>query len=239
MTSRTSLVERLLEAGAGVGAVLGIETGARSASLGVVGGGRVLASLDRVLLSHCAGLPDAIDEILAKAALRISDLSGIAVGLGPGSFTGLRVGLSYAKGIVAVTGSVLVGVSSLEAMALQAFAETDTDWTICPVLDGHRGAVYAALYRIVEDALEKRGDDFALPTEGLSALASDQVVFIGEAGALAAHRLVIDAGGQSKLVNGMELRGAMVAVLGAAGIARNERGDPAALEPRYVGSRRY
>src|SRR5438445_1901553 len=99
MTSHALSAERISRAAAAVGPVLGIETGGPMVSLGVVSAGRIEASLARRFTSHCAGVPTAIDEVLEGAGLRLHDLVGIAVAIGPGSFTGLRVGLSYAKGL--------------------------------------------------------------------------------------------------------------------------------------------
>src|SRR5271169_5510266 len=99
MTSRVWLAKRLLERGASAGPILGFDTGGPCASLGLVADGRIQAALSRLLPSHCAGLPAAVDELLSAAGLTIGDLKGIGVALGPGSFTGLRVGLSYAKGL--------------------------------------------------------------------------------------------------------------------------------------------
>src|SRR5271170_7435698 len=123
MTSPALSVERLLEASAALGPVLGLETGGPVASLGVVARGRIAAVLSRPTVSHCAGLPDAVDEVLAAAGFKLRDLAAIAVGIGPGSFTGLRVGLSYAKGLASALGMAVVGVSSLDAIALCAARE--------------------------------------------------------------------------------------------------------------------
>lgn len=237
MTSRTLLVERLLSEGAGVGPLLGIDTGSSFVSLGIIADGRIKASLNRLLPSHCAGLPGAVDEVLTSAGIGIRELAGVAVGIGPGSFTGLRIGLSYAKGIVTATGLALVGVPSLDAMALVGVAEVDTGWIVCPVLDARRGEVYVALYRIAGDALEKLGDDRALPADEIPVLVSDQVIFVGDAGAALAHQRTTEAGGRSQIVNRSDMRGAMIAACGAASLARGERREPATLEPRYVGSR--
>src|SRR5712692_1413460 len=159
MTSRALLVERLLSASAAVGPILGFDTGAPMAGVGVIAAGRIMASFNRALPSHCAGLPAAVEEALELANLRLNQLAGIAVGIGPGSFTGLRVGLSYAKGLSAAAGIALIGVPSLDATALAAAAGLDPDWLVCPVLDARRGEVYAALYRFSGDALEKLDDD--------------------------------------------------------------------------------
>ena len=100
MTSRVSFrVNRLLEQAAATRPVLGLDTSTSIASLALIAGGKVAASLERPVTSHGAALPGAIDELLGSAGLSIRDIGAIAVGTGPGSFTGLRIGISYAKGI--------------------------------------------------------------------------------------------------------------------------------------------
>ena len=72
-------------------------------------------------------MPGAIDEILGAAGLAIGGLGAIAIGTGPGSFTGLRIGLSYAKGIAMASGCALVGVPGFDAMALAALERNNID----------------------------------------------------------------------------------------------------------------
>jgi tRNA threonylcarbamoyladenosine biosynthesis protein TsaB len=104
-------------------------------------------------------LPAAVDEVLDAAGLRIRDVEGIAVGLGPGSFTGLRIGLSYAKGIVTASRQAILGVSTFDAMALCSVAESIPEGAeVCPILDARKGEVYVALYRFVADALKRASE---------------------------------------------------------------------------------
>src|SRR5205085_10028128 len=132
-------------------------------SLAVVAEGKLLAESDRKLTSHCSGLPIAVEELLAGVGLKIDDVRGVAVGLGPGSFTGLRIGLSYAKGMAYAGGIEIVGIPSLDAIALSAVCvgaaprgrpsegdrvaaplqeRAEPDTLICPLLDARKGEVY-------------------------------------------------------------------------------------------------
>src|SRR5580658_7470052 len=92
-------VEQILAAGESVGPVLGLETGSRIASVGLVAGGRLLGHISRPVESHGKALPALVDELLESASLGLEQLAAIAVGTGPGSFTGLRIGMAYAKGL--------------------------------------------------------------------------------------------------------------------------------------------
>lgn len=86
-----------------------------------------------------------IDRLLTRNGLTLSDLSGLAVGLGPGSFTGVRVGVTTAKTLAQVTGKPLVGVGTLDAYA--AVWPSTGDTRLAPVLPSRKGEVYAAVYQ--------------------------------------------------------------------------------------------
>jgi tRNA threonylcarbamoyladenosine biosynthesis protein TsaB len=237
MTSRELSAERILTEGAQAGAVLGVDTGGPIASLGVVADGRVRASHWQAVGSHCANLPAAVDEVLAAAGMKLRDLAGIAVAIGPGSFTGLRIGLSYAKGLVGGSHMALVGVPSLDAIALCTPGRVlGPGVQVCAVLDARKGEIYTALYRFVDDALQKATGDLVVPFADFVSALSGSVFFIGDGKAEEARRLARSEGSCVRSAGFAEspLRGVFVAALGAVGIARNETADPATLEPLYV-----
>src|SRR5260370_10933533 len=163
MTSRTlCTVEAALAAGAQAGPVLGIDTGGPRADLALIVGGRVLAEVSHSVASHGAELPEAVAGLLGRAGLAAAELKAIAIGIGPGSFTGLRVGLSYAKGLKLATGCALLGIPNLDTLALTALAEisaTAAPRLICTVLGARKGEFYAALYQTTGDGLESVSND--------------------------------------------------------------------------------
>lgn len=239
MTYRVLLVDQLLAAGAAAGPVLGLETGTPVARIGIVGEGRVMASLTRPARSHGADLPDLVNAAMAEAGLRMADLAAIAVGIGPGSFTGLRVGLSYAKGLIIASRLKLVGIPSLDAMALcgAMLAEAGSGTAICPLIDARRGEVYASLYRVGADALERLSGDLVVSLEDFANQTAGEVVFVGEQKAQEACAFVQRRGGGAGAHAGnaeLKLAGAYIAALGAERIARGESDRPESLEPRYV-----
>jgi tRNA threonylcarbamoyladenosine biosynthesis protein TsaB len=230
-------IRRLLEIGADAGPALGIDTGTPIASLGVISRGQVRAVLARPVQSHCAGLPAAVNEALEAAELMLDDLAMIAVAIGPGSFTGLRVGLSYAKGLAMARGLPIVGVSTLDAMALCALGSQPRDGaTICPIIDARRGEVYAALYRLMGDAIERTSDDVAMPLAELARKVAGEVIFVGESKIDEACSLAVANRCRAVALGGAELhlRASFAAVIGAAKMTRNGADDAASLEPLYV-----
>ncbi|MGH7987191.1 MAG: tRNA (adenosine(37)-N6)-threonylcarbamoyltransferase complex dimerization subunit type 1 TsaB [Candidatus Binataceae bacterium] len=233
MTSRVLSAESLLKAGAAAGPVLGLDTGAPPLSVGIVADGRIVAAMARTGGSHAAELPGMIGELLASANLTIRELTAIAVALGPGSFTGLRIGLSYAKGLVLGTRCGLVGVPTLDAMAL--CAGTDGNRLVAPVLDARRGEVYGALYRPVGDALKKITGDLVIPLVAFTQLITGEVVFVGGAKAEQGRAIMVRRGIDAQVAGEAEsAKGSFVAALGAARAANHDFDDAVTLEPRYV-----
>jgi len=106
--------------------------------------GRVLASgrVDDAAGRQTEVLPTLVDDVFRGAGLRIGDVQRVVVTVGPGAFTGIRIGLAFAKGIKVATGAVVLGISSLECLAFQALAAT-RDGSIAAVIDAKRGEVYA------------------------------------------------------------------------------------------------
>ncbi|MGC2276718.1 MAG: tRNA (adenosine(37)-N6)-threonylcarbamoyltransferase complex dimerization subunit type 1 TsaB, partial [Candidatus Binatus sp.] len=235
MTSRVLCrVNRLLEQAAGTRPVLGLDTSTSIASLALIARGKVAASLERSATSHGAALPSAIDELVGAAGLSIHDVGAIAVGTGPGSFTGLRIGLSYAKGIAMASGCALVGIPSFDAMALSALERHNTDEgrLVCVVVDARKGEVYAALYRVVADGLEKLSEELVIALEHLASRITEDVMFVGDERAKDAAALVKSRGHWvAGFDTGMlDLRGVCVAALGGARFARGETDRAASIE---------
>ncbi len=220
--------------------VLGFDTGAPLASLGLFVRGRIVASQARPAVSHGSALPAAVSELLDEAGLSLADVGGIAVGLGPGSFTGLRVGLSYAKGIAMAAGCAIMGVSTLDSIALGALegvhAAPRPGTLVCPVMDARKGEVYAALYRIVADGLQKLSDDLVMPLARLGSLLTASVLLAGDSKADEAANQLKGKGIEVTISDRatLDTRGRLIAMMGAARLARRDTDRAETLEPLYV-----
>jgi tRNA threonylcarbamoyladenosine biosynthesis protein TsaB len=125
--------------------VIGIETSSRRGSVALVEEGRpVLFGSHEQLNAHAEAILPIVHRLMAEAGWPRTSLDRVAVGIGPGSFTGLRVGIALAQGIALGLGIPVVGVGSLQAMAA-AVPVRDTR-SRCPLLDARRNEVFAALY---------------------------------------------------------------------------------------------
>lgn len=117
--------------------VLGLDTCLSSCSVAVLDGERVLASAREVMArGHQERLAPMAREVMADAGLAFDRLDRIAVTVGPGSFTGLRVGIAFAKGLAFALGKPTVGIGALEALAAQARG------LVFPAIDARRGQLY-------------------------------------------------------------------------------------------------
>ena len=141
--------------------ILAIESSAVTAGVAVLQDGRLLAqSMSDCGLTHSKTLMPQVEQLLAACSLTPSDLHLIAVAHGPGSFTGVRIGVSCAAGLAFAAGIPALGVSTLEAMA---YGASYHEGLVCPVMDARRNEVYTALFRIENGQITRLMDDSAIP----------------------------------------------------------------------------
>lgn len=145
---------------------LALETSAKSVSVAVTEDGRVLASsYQNIGLTHSVTLMPLLDGMLQNAGLALSDMDLLAVAAGPGSFTGLRIGVSALKGLAWAEDKPCCGVSTLEAMAQNGRLFEGT--VIC-AMDARRSQVYNALFRCEGGQLTRLCPDRAIGLEELA-----------------------------------------------------------------------
>ncbi|MDQ6735282.1 MAG: tRNA (adenosine(37)-N6)-threonylcarbamoyltransferase complex dimerization subunit type 1 TsaB [Nitrospirota bacterium] len=158
--------------------VLAVETATGRQSVALMDGSRVLAQRDRDAAGHHAKyLVPTIDEVFKTAGCELSDVQALAVSIGPGSFTGLRVGLATMMGFRMVTGLPLAAVPTLEAMAWNLRGSTQT---ICPVLKSRTGEVYWALYRWQDTGLIRIGEEQVGPLDKFARAMTPPTIIYGE-----------------------------------------------------------
>ena len=141
--------------------ILAIESSAVTAGVAVLQDGRLLAqSMSDCGLTHSKTLMPQVEQLLSACSLTPPDLHLIAVAHGPGSFTGVRIGVSCAAGLAFAAGIPALGVSTLEAMA---YGANYHEGLVCPVMDARRNEVYTALFRIENGRITRLMDDSAIP----------------------------------------------------------------------------
>jgi tRNA threonylcarbamoyladenosine biosynthesis protein TsaB len=127
--------------------ILALDTSTPRASVAAVAGDRLVAATESGNQQHAEDIIGLIDEVLTAGGIGLADLAGVAVGAGPGSFTGLRIGMATAKGLCFAAGKPLWAVSSLAALALEASAAPEAAGALLvPILDARRKEVFVGFY---------------------------------------------------------------------------------------------
>ncbi len=165
--------------------VLAIETAAQLCSVSVLKANEVVASLSVSLpRAHAERLPLLIRDALEMANVGPADIAAVAVSAGPGSYTGLRIGVSAAKGFAFAIGAKLIAVHSLYARARAAAAFLPAGGIVACALPSRRDEVYAAVYRVRDNGrLDALVDGLAVAVSDFSALLparGDSVLLVGE-----------------------------------------------------------
>jgi len=159
--------------------IFAIDTATVSASVAVLNDDVVLyETISTVRKHHGEGLMPMIDHVVAAAGIRFPDVGLFAVTVGPGSFTGLRVGVSTVKGLALMNNTPVAAVSTLDALAAGVMPHSGT---MCALLDAGRGDVYAALYKGMGngEAVKMRDDVLVRPEPFLRSLTDGTVLFVG------------------------------------------------------------
>lgn len=126
--------------------IMAFESSAKAASVALVRDGHIISQYSQCSgLTHSRTLLPMAEDMLKNAEMKLSDVDCFAVAHGPGSFTGIRIGVSTVKGLSWAADKPCVGVSTLEALAWQGLSRGGY---ICPVMDARRSQVYNALFRI-------------------------------------------------------------------------------------------
>ena len=228
--------------------VLAIDTGSRVQSLALLDGETVLEhSQRRVRFNHGSTLLTHLSETLEEHDLEVSDLDLISVGVGPGSFTGLRVGLSIAKSLARAEAIPIAGVSTLAALAYPV-AITHQFAAVCPMFDARRGEVYAGIYAYDAPHLHQIGADHAAAPQAMRekildiASTSRPVILVGDGSRKYDELAVWDmpnVNWETPDVTSMpawaDAPSAIgIAMLGRQKARKDELAEVGALEPNYI-----
>ena len=183
--------------------ILALETSAKSVSAAVTENGTVLASAYQNRgLTHSVTLMPLLDGMLQAAGLTLDDMGLIAVTNGPGSFTGLRIGVSAAKGLAWARELPCCGVSTLAAMARTA---ADFQGLVIGAMDARRQQIYHALFRAENGRVTRLTQDCAVSLEELASQLRDmpeEKLVVGDGAALCAEELA--ARGETVTAQGLE-----------------------------------
>ena len=165
---------------------MAFDTSTRSGSVALLKQDSVLAE---ILLNsgknHSESVLPAVGEVLRFSGLQIRDVDLFAVTSGPGSFTGLRIGISIVKGLALAASKPVAAVSTLDALAYNLFY---APMAICPLLDAKKGQIYAAVYRPRKSgAPERAGPEVVADPQAFFASIRQDVIFTGDGATIYVH----------------------------------------------------
>lgn len=215
---------------------LAFETSAKAGSVALLDGEKLLGeSYQNTGLTHSQTLLSMAESLIAHCGYTPQDIQAVAVAAGPGSFTGIRIGVAAAKGFAWGKELPCCGVSTLEAMALNLGV-----WQgyVLPVMDARRNQVYNALFHAEKGILTRLCEDRAISLEDLREKIKNlpETVFLVGDGSILCYNTLQEAVPSLVLPpeHRMHQRAAGVGLAAAERLAKGEGCDGAALEPNYL-----
>lgn len=215
--------------------ILAIETSTMLGGIAIADDSRGLIAEARlnVKTTHSERLMTVIGQVVAQSGLLLDDMDIFAVASGPGSFTGLRIGLSTAKGLAYATGKPIVTVPTLEAFAWNL---PFSRYPVCVMLDARRGEVYAALFRWEGERFIREISETSVKPDDLLAHLEGTVLFAGEGALVYRDTIVATLGTRAVFAPACKMVPApsTIAMLGLSKASAGEFADPFDAVPLYI-----
>lgn len=218
--------------------ILAVDTATKTCALSIVDNDQLVAEINIDQgKTHARILMKAIDDMLSAARLRTTDMDAFAVTIGPGSFTGLRIGLATVKGLAFSGGKPVAGISTLDALAAPF---RDNAEQICAMLDARRGEVYTAIYRSgASGMISIMPARAAFPEQVLEQFrktTSGPVVFAGDGALLYKDQITAGLGDRACFAEAGQhaIRASVVGKLGMEQIINGKPFDAFTLVPLYL-----
>jgi tRNA threonylcarbamoyladenosine biosynthesis protein TsaB len=212
---------------------LAFDTSSRTASVAILNG-RILVyeAVMNTGANHSEVLLSAIDEACRKSRCSINEMDFLCCTTGPGSFTGLRIGISTLKGFILATGKPAVGVSSLMALAMNV---DDTRGIICPVMDAGRGQVYTASFLYDKDGVLNQVEPEKAVNPDNIGQQPRNTVFVGDGAVQHAESITQhQEGAMIRSRSHQMIRGFNVGILGQEKYRRLDDPQASAFSPLYL-----
>jgi len=215
--------------------ILAIETSTMLGGVAIMDAseGLIVEMRLNIKTTHSERLMRGISFALQQAGMGISDIDVFGVSIGPGSFTGLRIGLSTVKGFAYATGKPIVSIPTLEAFAWNfPFSK----FPVCIMLDARKKEVYAAVFRWQDGGFEKTMGEKSIQPSELLATLSGPVIFAGE-GAIIYRDPIIQVARENALFPAPQAMVPSPSTIAFLGLRKAERrifSDPISLVPLYM-----
>lgn len=216
--------------------VLALDTSSKSGSVALIKDGAIMAEfLINAEINHSETIMPAVSDTLRIAKTDLTEVDYFSFAMGPGAFTGLRIGAGIIKGLALGTGKPVVGVSSLDSLACN-YPSDFPGTCLCPMLDAKRDEVYTAVYECTEKGWKKAGADRVTPPREFLGTLKGRCVFLGD-GALRYEGLIREMlPGRSTVLPGYlsQIRASAVGLLGMEEFSRGNFLDLLTFTPVYL-----
>ncbi len=212
--------------------LLTIDTSTDSASLALVQDSKTLAEATwRCGQNHSVELLPRLSQLLNETETELKAIDCILVAKGPGSFNGLRVGLSTAKGLAFSLDIPIIGISSLE---LEACQHAESDLPIGPIFNARRGEIATALYQNKDNKWQQLTPEHITTIEALDSEIKGKTLFCGEYLPLIASQLKEKLKGKAVIAPDRPRRASLLAELAKGRLEAGDYDSPATLQPLYL-----
>lgn len=214
--------------------LLAIETSTMVGGVAIMEDDTLIAeSRINVKVTHSERIMGAIDHMLMQSGMKIDDIDVFAIAIGPGSFTGLRVGLSTVKGLVYATGKKLVSVPTLEAFAWNV---PFSKYQVCPLLDARKKEVYAGIFRWNGNGFARGMNEQTIKIDKLLSLINEPTIFLGEGSIIYKDSIKAWLNDSAIFGNPQDMvpSPANVAYIGMIKAKKGDFEDPINLVPLYI-----
>ena len=217
--------------------ILGIDTSTKFCNLGLIEDENILIenTINGLKKKHSSILLSAIKDLLKTMDLKLEKINGIAVSIGPGSFTGLRIGLGVAKGLSYACSLPLLGIPTLDAMA---FPLKEIPYLICPILESKKDEIYDVVFQggdSLHRVMDYKCEDIQSLLVRLSPL-KEEIIFLGD-GIKKYRDIIKEKIGKDALFIDSQINLSMaanVAFLGLNKLKKGEEDDISILTPFYL-----
>jgi len=217
--------------------ILGIDTSTKFCNLGLIEDKDVLIeyTINGLKKKHSSILVPAIKDLLKTMDLKTEEINGIAISIGPGSFTGLRIGLCVAKGLCYARSLPLLGITTLDAMA---FPLKEIPYLICPVLESKKDEIYDVVFRggdSLHRVMDYKCEDIQSLLVRLSPL-KEKIIFLGD-GIKKYRDIIKEKIGKDALFIDSQLNlpvATSIAFLGLNKLKKGEKDDISTITPFYL-----
>ncbi|SDC23683.1 MULTISPECIES: tRNA (adenosine(37)-N6)-threonylcarbamoyltransferase complex dimerization subunit type 1 TsaB [unclassified Candidatus Frackibacter] len=219
--------------------ILALDSSTKTGAVSLCQNERIIAEYNLNLkMTHSQRLMPQVVRVMEEAQVELNELDGIAVGVGPGSFTGIRIGVATAKSLAQVVEIPIVSVSTLEVLANSL---VHTDKYICPVIDARRERVYTGIYKENVDGLKKQvlSERMIPVTDLVQKIGRDfneETIFVGEATDNYGTIIKGELGKQAQFLPSIYniIRGGVLGRIGSIKLKAGEDDDLFKVNPNYL-----